>query len=121
MIDKPVAYPRPAQQAIDALSAAPLERVSSGVPQPRAHDLADLPTLFGVEQVLPDDVAVAVEGCDVCLDDRGLDGGPAGRRPLVSLRQIAPEVLQRCDGLIVDVHLHSPYRAGTLRCLPTDP
>ena len=30
------------------------------MPEPRAHDLADLPALLGSEQVLPDGVAVAV-------------------------------------------------------------
>src|ERR1700753_3945952 len=106
MIGKPIAHPRPAQHAVDALSTPPLKRIAAGVPQPRTHHVTDLPAVLGAEQVLPNDVAVAVEGRHVSLDDRLIDRSPAGGRPLVPKRQIAPEVFQCCDGLVVSVHLN---------------
>ena len=62
IVDEPVAHSRPAQHAVDALGAPALERVASAVPQPGAHDLTDLPAFLSTEQVLPNDVPVAVEG-----------------------------------------------------------
>src|ERR1700761_2924120 len=106
MIDKPVAHPRPAQHAVDALGAMALERNAASMSEPGTHDVTDLPAVLGAEQVLPNDVAVAVEGRHVSLDDRRIDRSPAGGRPLVPKRQIAPEVFQCCDGLVVSVHLN---------------
>ena len=68
IVDKRVADPRSAQHAVNPLGAPPLERVASGVPEPGMDDVADLPALLGGEQVLPDDVAVAVQRRHVGLD-----------------------------------------------------
>jgi hypothetical protein len=80
--------------------------------QPGSHNLADLPALLDGEQVLPDDVAVSVERRHVGLHRGGVDRGAAARRPPVPLRQIAPEILQRRDGIVVDVHLPSSSRSS---------
>ena len=73
MIDKPVAHARPAQHAVDALGAPSFKGVAPGRPEPGVDNLADLLTLVRAEKVLPDDVAVAVEGRHVGVDERGVD------------------------------------------------
>src|SRR4051794_4833522 len=104
IVDEPVAYAGPAQHAVDALGAPALEGVASGVPQPGAHNLTDLPAFLGAEQVLPNDVAIAVQGRQIGLDDRGFDRAAAGRCPPMTIRQITPEILERCHGLIIGAH-----------------
>lgn len=104
MVDKPIARPCPAQHAVDPLRTPALERVASGMPEPRPHGLANVRAFFGAQQVLPDDVAVAVQGRHVGFGDRAVDRTSARRRPLVPLRQVAPKVLQRGDGFVVDAH-----------------
>src|SRR6476620_2631513 len=110
MIDKPVAYARPAQDAVDALGAPPFERVASGMHEPGSDSIADLLTLVGAQQVLPDDVAIVIEGRHVGVDDRGVDRSAAARSPLVPARQIALQVVQRRDGLVVDAHRYVTFR-----------
>src|ERR1700758_5481149 len=114
MIDYPVAHARPAQHAVDALGAPALEGVASGVSQPGAHDVTDLSALLGSEQVLPNDEALAVESRQVGLDDRLVARVSVALCPLVPMRQIAPEVLERCNGLVVDIHCYSSLS----RCIP---
>src|ERR1700744_2883498 len=104
MIGKAVAHPRAAQHAVDALRTPALEGIAPGVPQPGAYGRTDFSALLGGEQVLPDDVAVSVQRRHVGLDDRAVDRASAGRRSLVPLREVAPEVFQRCGGVVVNAH-----------------
>ena len=60
--------------------------------QPGANDVTDLSALLGTEQVLPNDVAVAVQSRQVGLDDRIVDRASGAWCPFVPMRQITPEV-----------------------------
>src|ERR1700742_1912739 len=107
MVDQWIADPRSAQHAVNPLSVPPLERVTSGVPEPGIDNGADLLALFGGEQVLPDDVAVVVQRRPIGVDQSRVDGGSSAGRPLVSQRQVAAQVFQRGVGLVVAFHVHS--------------
>ena len=113
MADKWIADPRSAQHAVNPLSVPSLKRVASRVPEPRMDDVADLLALLRGEQVLPNEVAVALQRRHIGLDHSRVDRGSAAGRPLVPQRQIAAKVFQRCVGLVGGFHVHSSLAMTT--------
>jgi hypothetical protein len=97
MVHEPVAGAGLAEHAVDALRAFALERVPAG-PVQQGRDGRAYPLAFlRADQVLQDDVTVALEGGEIGVDDRGVRGGPDARGGRVPPSQIETQVLQIGD------------------------
>ena len=92
-----------ANSTVTCLYSANRVADARGVP----HSLQNLAVGLDCAPQEPQNSPVAVEGRHVSLNDRGVDRGPAAGYPLVPKRQIASEVFQSCDGLVVSVHPRS--------------